>query len=80
MLTKLGCSLCDKAVFILRRIKEHERVEVFVENIENKSEYKYYLNKVPVILVNGEEVSVYKVDESLVRQKIEEIKQRDLNP
>ncbi len=59
MLSKIGCSLCDQSLFILKKLKNIENVEIFVEKIDHNSKYKNYINKVPVILVNDEEVSIY---------------------
>jgi hypothetical protein len=43
----------------LKKLKNIENVEIFVEKIDHNSKYKNYINKVPVILVNDEEVSIY---------------------
>lgn len=59
MLSKIGCCLCDQSLFILKKLKNIENVEILVEKIDNNSKYKSYINKVPVILVNDEEVSIY---------------------
>ncbi len=73
LLTKTGCSLCSKPVFILKRLKEHYpgSLRITSVNIDSKKEYESYLNKVPVILVNEKMICEMKVSERVIREEIE---------
>ena len=70
LLTKTGCALCHKPVFILKRLKLYYPVKITTLNIDNRKEYECYLNRVPVILVNEKLVCEMKVSESVIREEI----------
>lgn len=71
-LTKSGCGVCDRSVFLLRRLKHrHPWVTFRVISIDARPEYSDYINRVPVVLFRGEVVCEMKFSEPLVRRRIE---------
>jgi hypothetical protein len=71
-LTKEGCGLCDRSLFLLRRLKRrHPHISFRVISIDDREEYRQYLNRVPVVLQNELVVCEMKFSERLVREWIE---------
>ena len=63
-----GCHLCDDARVVLQRIGEpFDEVD-----IESDDELlKRYLERIPVIALDGEELFDYFVDETVLRERLE---------
>jgi glutaredoxin len=66
-----GCHLCDEARTILERMRESTPFEVDEINIEGDDAlHARYLERIPVIAVDGEELSEYFVDEEALIRRI----------
>lgn len=66
-----GCHLCDEAREALHRV--HARAPFTLEevNIETDDElHKRYLERIPVIALDGEHLFDYEVDEQALLQRI----------
>jgi glutaredoxin len=64
-LSRPGCHLCDEALAGLKRFvaREGRDLEVEIVNIETDDElHRRYLEKIPVILLEGETVSEFAFD------------------
>ena len=70
LLTRPGCVTCDKAKFVLRRVKEVAPFEGKVVNILQNRQYMIYNDELPVILVDEEVACRIEVDESVVRKAV----------
>ena len=63
-----GCHLCDDARAVLDRVGEPYRSV----DIESDDElFKRYLERIPVVAVDGEEVFDFFVDESALRARLQ---------
>jgi len=66
-----GCHLCDEARTILERMRESTPFEVDEINIEaDDALHARYLERIPVVAVDGEELSEYFVDEEALIRRI----------
>jgi len=66
-----GCHLCDEARAILDRMRERTPFEVDEINIETDDAlHARYLERIPVVAVDGEELSEYFVDEEALIRRI----------
>ena len=66
-----GCHLCDEARTILERMRESTPFEVLEINIEaDDALHARYLERIPVVAVDGEELSEYFVDEEALIGRI----------
>ena len=66
-----GCHLCDEARAILDRMRERTPFEVDEINIEaDDALHARYLERIPVVAVDGEELSEYFVDEEALIRRI----------
>ena len=66
-----GCHLCDEARAILDRMRERTPFEVDEINIETDDAlHAAYLERIPVICLDGEHVSDYFVDESTLTARL----------
>jgi glutaredoxin len=58
------CSLCEDAEQMLRHLQKRLRFSLEIVDVENDPEaYRRYRDKVPVLLIDGEEVPAAPVDE-----------------
>ena len=63
-----GCHLCDDARDVLERLRRTEPFELVEEDIERDDELlKRYLERIPVIALDGEELFDFFVDEPRLR-------------
>ena len=74
LLTKSGCELCDRSLFILKKVKRKYNVNVEICDISIKPEFLKYKNEIPVILINNEYLSSLKISEPLIRKTLEKMK------
>lgn len=66
-----GCHLCDEAREALLRVQAKAPFTVEEINIETDDAlHKRYLERIPVILLNGEHLFDYEVDEPALEQRI----------
>ncbi len=74
IMTKSGCCLCDDAREIIEQVIAEIPAELKMTDIESDPElYERYKEKIPVILINGEESFVYKVHPVTLRKKLEKL-------
>jgi glutaredoxin len=66
-----GCHLCDEARAVLDRIRIDTPFELETVNIEDDDAlFKAYLERIPVVALDGEEVYDYQVDERDLRARL----------
>ena len=66
-----GCHLCDEARTILERMRERTPFEVDEINIEaDDALHARYLERIPVVALDGEELFDYFVDETALVRRI----------
>lgn len=71
-LTKSGCCLCDRGLYIIKRIKRRYDLDnIEVVDIACYPQYTKYKNSVPVVLINEEIVSCMKLEERKISQFLE---------
>jgi len=66
-----GCHLCDDALQALRRVRE--RVPFALEQVDierDDSLHRRYLERIPVVALDGEELFDYFVDEEALARRI----------
>jgi len=72
--SKPGCHLCEEAVRVLTRFQAQIPFTLEEINIENDPAlFAKYGEQIPVVLLNGEFLFEYTVDEGVLRQKLEEV-------
>ena len=63
-----GCHLCDDARVVLERIRAEEPFELVERDIEADDDLlRRYLERIPVVAVDGREVFDYFIDEQAFR-------------
>jgi glutaredoxin len=66
-----GCHLCDEARAVLLRVREELPFALQEVDIERDDElFKRYLERIPVVCVDGEELFEYHVDEATLRRRL----------
>ena len=74
VMTKKGCPLCDDAKEIIERVIAEFPAKLKMTDIETDPElFERYQEKIPVVLINGEESFVYKVHPITLRKKLEKL-------
>ena len=74
VMTKKDCSLCEDAKAIIEQVISQVPVALKMTDIESDPElFERYKEKIPVVLINGEESFVYKVHPITLRKKLEKI-------
>ena len=69
---RAGCHLCDEALETLRGLRAELAFALEQVDIEHDDElHARYLERIPVIAVDGEEVSDFFVDEPALRRRLE---------
>jgi glutaredoxin len=72
-----GCHLCDDALAVLERIRADAPFELRTVNIEDDDALlRAYLERIPVVAVDGEEVYDYRVDEADLRGRLARVSRR----
>ena len=72
-----GCHLCDEARAALERVRAQIPFEVHSVNIEEDDAlFRAYLERIPVVAVDGEEVYDYRVDEADLRTRLARVSRR----
>jgi glutaredoxin len=72
-----GCHLCDDARAVLERIRAEVPFEVRSVNIEDDDALlRAYLERIPVVALDGEEVYDYVVDEADLRARLATVGRR----
>jgi glutaredoxin len=66
-----GCHLCDDARAVLRQIQEARPFVLHEVDIETDDGlFKRYLERIPVVALDGEELFDHFVDEEALRQRL----------
>jgi glutaredoxin len=66
-----GCHLCDEAREALRRLSAQAPFALDEVNIETSEElHARYLERIPVVALDGEELSDYVVDEAALMRRL----------
>jgi glutaredoxin len=66
-----GCHLCDDALLVLERVRADAPFELRTVNIEDDDAlFRAYLERIPVVSLDGEEVYDYRVDERDLRARL----------
>ncbi len=74
IMTKNDCCLCDTAKDIVSRVLKDYPARMDLTDIESDPRLlDRYKEKIPVVLINGEESFVYKVHEITLRKKLDKI-------
>jgi glutaredoxin len=74
IMTKKDCCLCDDAKKIIEQVIAEVPAELKMTDIESDPElFERYQEKIPVVLINGEESFMYKVHPITLRKKLEKI-------
>ena len=72
IMARKDCGLCDDAKTIIEQVIAEFPAEIKMTDIESDPElFKRYKEKIPVVLINGEESFVYKVHPITLRKKLE---------
>jgi glutaredoxin len=74
VMTKKDCSLCDEAKEIIEQVIAEIPAKLKMTDIESDPElFERYQEKIPVVLINGEESFVYKVHPITLRKKLDKL-------
>ena len=66
-----GCHLCDEARAVLEGVRTDAPFELREIDIERDDElFKRYLERIPVVCLDGEELFEYHVDERTLRRRL----------
>jgi glutaredoxin len=72
-----GCHLCDDARTVLERIRAERPFELREVDIESDDAlFRTYLERIPVVALDGEEVYDYRVDEADLRARLATVGRR----
>ena len=78
VMTKKDCSLCDDAKEIIEQVIAEMPAELQMTDIESDPGlFERYKEKIPVVLINGQESFVYKVHPVTLRKKLEKLLDRN---
>ena len=73
IMTKKDCCLCDDAKTIVEQVIAGFPAEMKMTDIESDPTlFERYKEKIPVVLINGEESFVYKVHPVTLHKKLEQ--------
>ncbi len=66
-----GCHLCDEARDVLERVRSQSPFELREIDIERDDAlFKRYLERIPVVCLDGEELFEHFVDEAALRRRL----------
>ena len=66
------CHLCDQAMGVLRGLQAQLDFELQQRDISaDEALHRAYFERVPVVLLDGDEVCEYFVDEAVLRERLE---------
>jgi glutaredoxin len=66
------CHLCDQAMGVLRGLQAELDFELQQRDISaDEALHRAYFERVPVVLLDGDEVCEYFVDEAVLRERLE---------
>lgn len=71
LLGRAGCHLCDDARTILERVRTRHPFTLIERDIETEDAlHRAYLERIPVVTIDGTEVFQYFVDEDLFVERL----------
>ena len=66
-----GCCLCDDARVVLERVRATQPFELVERDIESDERLlRAYLERIPVVTLDGEELFTFHVDEAMLRDRL----------
>jgi glutaredoxin len=72
-----GCHLCDDALAVLERVRAGTPFQLETVNIEDDDALlRAYLERIPVVALDGDEVYEYHVDEADLRARLARVSRR----
>ncbi|MGO9760086.1 MAG: glutaredoxin family protein [Solirubrobacteraceae bacterium] len=70
--SKPDCHLCVEAMAVLRRLQGELRFALAERDITaDEALHRAYFERIPVVMLDGEELCEYFVNEALVRERLE---------
>ncbi len=70
-----GCCLCDDARAVLERVRAEQPFELIERDIESDEKLlRDYLERIPVVTVDGEELFDFAVDETVLRGRLARVR------
>jgi glutaredoxin len=68
---RAGCHLCDEARAVLERVRAHAPFDLVERDIDgDEALHRAYLERIPVITIDGEEAFELFVDEAELRRRL----------
>lgn len=75
IMTKKDCCLCDSVKETVSHVLQDYPARLCLTDIESDPVLlERYRERIPVVLINGEESFVYKVHESVLRKKLDKVR------
>jgi glutaredoxin len=72
-----GCCLCDDAREVLERVRSRRRFELLERDIDSDDALlRAYLERIPVVAIDGQEVFDLFVDESELERRLDMVHSR----
>ena len=72
---KPGCHLCEEALDVLWKVQRDEPFDLEIIDIRSdEALYERMIESIPVVEVAGETFSEFYVDETLLRQRLKELR------
>jgi glutaredoxin len=72
-----GCCLCDDARNVLERVRSRRRFELLERDIDSDDTLlRTYLERIPVVAIDGQEVFDLFVDESELERRLDMVHNR----
>ncbi len=72
-----GCCLCDDAREVLERVRSRRRFELLEHDIDSDDTLlRAYLERIPVVAIDGQEVFDLFVDESELERRLDMVHSR----
>jgi len=70
--SKPDCHLCEEAMIALRSLQSELAFALVERDItDDESLHRAYFDRIPVVMLDGVELSHFFVDEALVRERLE---------
>jgi redox-sensing transcriptional repressor len=70
-----GCCLCDEARAVLERVRAEQPFELLERDIERDEKLlRDYLERIPVVTLDGEELFDFTVDEAVLRDRLARVR------
>ena len=71
--TRAGCCLCDEARHVLERVRTRRPFVLDIVDIETDDAlHRRYLERIPVVALDGREAFEYEVDEAALAARLDD--------